>query len=144
MCSACAERDVRFARDVCFASDVRFARESGTHHITLRHSRNTSLFTKQTASLAPKAQTSRLKHSHFSFVMQKKSTNRDLSGWRPTVKSPIASAVKSLLRNGEIAPSERRNPPCGGYRGLQPAIIMGTCKARTNKASLGGSCHASA
>ena len=27
MCSACAERDVPFGRDVCFASDVRFARE---------------------------------------------------------------------------------------------------------------------
>ena len=24
MCSACAERDVPFGRDVCFASDVRF------------------------------------------------------------------------------------------------------------------------
>jgi len=27
MCSAFAERDVPFGRDVCFASDVRFARE---------------------------------------------------------------------------------------------------------------------
>ena len=37
MCSACAERDVPFGRDVDFVSDVRFAREkSGTHHITLR------------------------------------------------------------------------------------------------------------
>ena len=33
MCSACAERDVPFGRDVCFASDVRFARE-GAEHIT--------------------------------------------------------------------------------------------------------------
>ena len=27
MCSACAERDVHFVRDVSFGSDVRFARE---------------------------------------------------------------------------------------------------------------------
>ena len=32
MCSACAERDVPFGRDVCFASDVRFARVA--EHIT--------------------------------------------------------------------------------------------------------------
>ena len=31
MCSACAERDVPFGRDVCFASDVRFAREDAEH-----------------------------------------------------------------------------------------------------------------
>jgi hypothetical protein len=44
MCSARAERDAPFGRDVDFVSDVRFAREeSGTHHITLRHGRNTSL-----------------------------------------------------------------------------------------------------
>ena len=37
MCSARAERDVPFGRDVACGSDVRFAREkSGTHHITLR------------------------------------------------------------------------------------------------------------
>ena len=37
MCSARAERDAPFGRDVDFVSDVRFAREeSGTHHITLR------------------------------------------------------------------------------------------------------------
>jgi len=37
MCSAYAERDAPFGRDVDFVSDVRFAREeSGTHHITLR------------------------------------------------------------------------------------------------------------
>jgi len=37
MCSAHAERDVTFGRDVDFVSDVRFAREeSGTHHIILR------------------------------------------------------------------------------------------------------------
>ena len=43
MCSAGAERDVRFARDVCFASDVRFAREkrNTSHH--LRRSAQTSL-----------------------------------------------------------------------------------------------------
>ena len=32
MCSACAERDAHFVRDVCFASDVRFARVA--EHIT--------------------------------------------------------------------------------------------------------------
>ena len=32
MCSACAERDVHFVRDVAFGSDVRFAREK--EHIT--------------------------------------------------------------------------------------------------------------
>ena len=32
MCSARAERDVPFGRDVCFASDVRFARVA--EHIT--------------------------------------------------------------------------------------------------------------
>ena len=32
MCSACAERDVPFVRDVSFGSDVRFAREA--EHIT--------------------------------------------------------------------------------------------------------------
>ena len=59
MCSALAERDVCFASDVHFVRDVRLRRvKSGTHHITLRHSRNTSLFAKQTASLAPSAQTS--------------------------------------------------------------------------------------
>ena len=54
----CAERDVCFASDVHFVRDVRLRRvKSGTHHITLRHSRNTSLFAKQTASLAPTART---------------------------------------------------------------------------------------
>ena len=33
MCSAGAERDARFVRDVSFGSDVRFARED-TEHIT--------------------------------------------------------------------------------------------------------------
>ena len=36
MCSAYAERDVHFVRNVSFGSDVRFAREQGTQHITLR------------------------------------------------------------------------------------------------------------
>ena len=54
----CAERDVCFASDVHFVRDVRLRRVSGTHHITLRQSRNTSLFAKQTTSLAPTAQTS--------------------------------------------------------------------------------------
>ena len=35
MCSACAERDVPFGRDVCFASDVRFAREDAEHITSL-------------------------------------------------------------------------------------------------------------
>ena len=35
MCSACAERDVHFVRDVCFASDVRFAREDAEHITSL-------------------------------------------------------------------------------------------------------------
>ena len=35
MCSACAERDVPFGRDVCFASDVRFAREEAEHITSL-------------------------------------------------------------------------------------------------------------
>ena len=34
-CSACAERDVPFGRDVCFASDVRFAREDAEHITSL-------------------------------------------------------------------------------------------------------------
>ena len=32
MCSACAERDVHFVRDVSFGSDVRFSCEQRTHH----------------------------------------------------------------------------------------------------------------
>ena len=43
-CVPQAERDVHFVRDVSFGSDVRFAREQGTHHITLRQRRNTSLW----------------------------------------------------------------------------------------------------
>ena len=35
MCSACAERDAHFGRDVCFASDVRFAREDAEHITSL-------------------------------------------------------------------------------------------------------------
>ena len=35
MCSAYAERDVPFGRDVCFASDVRFAREEAEHITSL-------------------------------------------------------------------------------------------------------------
>ena len=35
MCSAYAERDVPFGRDVCFASDVRFAREDAEHITSL-------------------------------------------------------------------------------------------------------------
>ena len=35
MCSACAERDAHFVRDVCFASDVRFAREDAEHITSL-------------------------------------------------------------------------------------------------------------
>ena len=35
MCSARAERDVHFVRDVCFASDVRFAREDAEHITSL-------------------------------------------------------------------------------------------------------------
>ena len=35
MCSALAERDVPFGRDVCFASDVRFAREKAEHITSL-------------------------------------------------------------------------------------------------------------
>ena len=48
MCSACAERDVPFGRDVDFVSDVRFAREAehitslcaagAIHHYAERHS----------------------------------------------------------------------------------------------------------
>ena len=50
MCSARAGRDAPFGRDVDFVSDVRFAREeSGTHHITLRHRRNTSLCVSTTS-----------------------------------------------------------------------------------------------
>ena len=50
MCSACAERDVPFGRDVDFVSDVRFAREkSGTHHITLRQGCITSLCVSTTS-----------------------------------------------------------------------------------------------
>ena len=35
MCSACAERDVHFVRDVSFGSDVRFAREDAEHITSL-------------------------------------------------------------------------------------------------------------
>jgi len=35
MCSACAERDVHFVRDVAFGSDVRFAREDAEHITSL-------------------------------------------------------------------------------------------------------------
>ena len=35
MCSACAERDVHFVRDVSFGSDVRFAREEAEHITSL-------------------------------------------------------------------------------------------------------------
>ena len=35
MCSAPAERDAHFVRDVCFASDVRFAREDAEHITSL-------------------------------------------------------------------------------------------------------------
>ena len=75
----CAERDVCFASDVHFVRDARLRRVSGTHHITLRHSRNTSLFAEQTASLAPQAQY-HLIISHFYVIMnrEKNSTNRDL------------------------------------------------------------------
>ena len=60
------ERRVPLARNVMFPSEVMYAdasdvclrHVSGTHHITLRHSRNTSLFAEQTASLAPTAHTS--------------------------------------------------------------------------------------
>ena len=79
MCSALAERDVHFVRDVCFASDVCLLHMSGTHHITLRQSRNTSLFAKQTESLAPTEQTLRLnsslllnKETAFAFGRQKR------------------------------------------------------------------------
>ena len=48
MCSAPAERDAHFVRDVSFGSDVRFAREDAehitslcaagaTHHCAIRH-----------------------------------------------------------------------------------------------------------
>ena len=58
MCSATADRDVCFASDVHFVRDARLRHVSGTHHITLRHSSNISLFAEQTASLAPTAHTS--------------------------------------------------------------------------------------
>ncbi len=35
MCSACAERDVHFVRDVAFGSDVRYAREDAEHITSL-------------------------------------------------------------------------------------------------------------
>ena len=35
MCSACAERDVHFVRDVCFTSEVPFAREDAEHITSL-------------------------------------------------------------------------------------------------------------
>ena len=35
MCSACAERDVHFVRDVSFGSDVHFAREEAEHITSL-------------------------------------------------------------------------------------------------------------
>ena len=35
MCSACAERDAHFVRDVSFGSDVRFAREDAEHITSL-------------------------------------------------------------------------------------------------------------
>ena len=35
MCSACAERDMHFVRDVAFGSDVRFAREDAEHITSL-------------------------------------------------------------------------------------------------------------
>ena len=43
MCSVVTERDVRFARDVSFGRDVPAGVGIGTHHITLRQRRNTSL-----------------------------------------------------------------------------------------------------
>ena len=35
MCSACAERNAHFVRDVSFGSDVRFAREDAEHITSL-------------------------------------------------------------------------------------------------------------
>ena len=35
MCSACAERDAHFVRDVSFGNDVRFAREDAEHITSL-------------------------------------------------------------------------------------------------------------
>ena len=63
MCSAFAERDV-WLRQVMRPPGVMCAcgYVSGTHHITLRQSRKPSLFAKQTASLAPAAQTSLYNH----------------------------------------------------------------------------------
>jgi hypothetical protein len=58
MCSACAERDARFPRDVCFSSDVRFVREkrSTAHHFAAKPQ---NIIAAQAAtSLAPSAQTS--------------------------------------------------------------------------------------
>ena len=46
-----AERDAYFVRDVSFGSDVP-AGVGGTHHITLRRSRKTSLRVKRATSLA--------------------------------------------------------------------------------------------
>jgi len=43
MCSALAEREVRFARDASFGHDVPAGVESGTHHIILRLRRKASL-----------------------------------------------------------------------------------------------------
>ncbi len=53
-CVPQAERDAHFVRDVAFGSDVPFGRVKGTHHITLRYQRNTSLCVS-TTSLARKA-----------------------------------------------------------------------------------------
>ena len=52
-CVPQAERDVHFVRDVAFGSDVRCGAWEGTHHITLRRRRNTSLCVS-TTSLAHK------------------------------------------------------------------------------------------
>ena len=44
MCSARAEHDAHFVRDVCFASDVRFVCEDAEHITSLRQRRNITIY----------------------------------------------------------------------------------------------------
>jgi hypothetical protein len=52
MCSAGAERDASFGRDVWIRRLMRASRESGTHHIILRQSRKTSLCRRHSITCA--------------------------------------------------------------------------------------------
>ena len=74
MCSACAERDVPFGRDVCFASDVRFAREDAEHITSLCDlGSNTSLWRSHNITAATPQH-----HSQCSAVISRKALQSPL------------------------------------------------------------------